>query len=53
MRFLIFVPPLIHEVYGVVTPDRFELFKRVCTHDMCLNFGQTPLIKMGYVVCVY
>jgi len=53
MMFLILVPPVINEVYGVVTLDRFELFKRVCTHDMCLNFGRTPLIKVGYVVCVY
>ena len=34
--------PLINEVHAAVEIDRFEVFKRVCTHDMCLNFGRTP-----------
>ena len=34
-------PPLINEVHAPVALDRLEVFKRVCTHDMCLNFGQT------------
>ena len=35
-------PPLINEVHAAVELDRFEIFTRVCTHDMCLNFGWTP-----------
>ena len=35
-------PPLINEVHAVVELDRFKVFKRVCTHDMCSNFGWTP-----------
>ena len=35
-------PPLINEVHAVVELDRFEVFKHVCMHDMCSNFGRTP-----------
>ena len=30
---------LLNEVHAVVALDRFEVFKRVYTHDMCLNFA--------------
>ena len=40
-------PPLINEVHAAVALDRFEVFKRVCTHDMCLKFWPDALNKSG------
>ena len=34
--------PLIKEVLAEVKLHRFEIFKYVCLHAMCLNFGRTP-----------
>ena len=35
-------PSLINEMLAGVELDRFEIFKYVCTHNMCLNFGRMP-----------
>ena len=37
--------PLINEVLAGVALARLEVFKCVCTHDVCLNFGWASWIK--------